>query len=140
MTIPFKINTRLDEPSKAEADGNPRWAGLKDSRVTRVGAFLRRTRIDELPQLWNVLRGDMSLVGPRPPLCSEVARYTQADRERLDVTPGLTCIWQVSGRSDVPFPQQVEMDIAYIRQRSLATDVALLARTVPAVIKGRGAY
>ena len=111
-----------------------------DPRITRVGRFIRRTSIDELPQLWNVLRGDMSLVGPRPPLCSEVARYTQADRERLDVTPGLTCIWQVSGRSDVPFPQQVEMDIAYIHQRSLATDVALLARTVPAVIKGRGAY
>ena len=111
-----------------------------DPRITRVGRFIRRTSIDELPQLWNVLRGDMSLVGPRPPLCSEVARDTQADRERLDVTPGLTCIWQVSGRSDVPFPQQVEMDIAYIRQRSLATDVALLARTVPAVIKGRGAY
>lgn len=111
-----------------------------DPRITRVGRLIRRTSIDELPQLWTVLRGDMSLVGPRPPLCSEVARYTQADRERLAVTPGLTCIWQVSGRSDIPFPQQVEMDIAYIRQRSLGTDIALLARTVPAVIKGRGAY
>lgn len=111
-----------------------------DPRITRVGRLIRRTSIDELPQLWTVLRGDMSLVEPRPPLCSEVARYTQADRERLAVTPGLTCIWQVSGRSDIPFPQQVEMDISYIRQRSLGTDIALLARTVPAVIKGRGAY
>jgi lipopolysaccharide/colanic/teichoic acid biosynthesis glycosyltransferase len=111
-----------------------------DPRITRVGRVIRRTSIDELPQLWSVLRGDMSLVGPRPPLTSEVAVYTQAERERLAVTPGLTCIWQVSGRSDIPFPQQVQMDIQYIRERSLGTDIALLARTVPAVIKGRGAY
>ena len=111
-----------------------------DPRITRVGRFIRRTSIDELPQLWSVARGDMSLVGPRPPLRSEVEHYTQADRERLAVVPGLTCIWQVSGRSEIPFPQQVQMDIEYIRQRSLGTDIALLARTVPAVIKGRGAY
>ena len=111
-----------------------------DPRITRVGRLIRRTSIDELPQLWNVLRGDMSLVGPRPPLCSEVARYTQADRERLAVTPGLTCIWQVSGRSEIPFEQQVQMDIAYIQQRSMGTDVKLLAKTLPAVVRGRGAY
>jgi lipopolysaccharide/colanic/teichoic acid biosynthesis glycosyltransferase len=111
-----------------------------DPRITRVGRFIRRASIDELPQLWSVLRGDMSLVGPRPPLCSEVARYSQTDRERLAVTPGLTCIWQVNGRSEVPFPQQVQMDLQYIRDRGLRTDIALLLRTVPAVIKGRGAY
>jgi lipopolysaccharide/colanic/teichoic acid biosynthesis glycosyltransferase len=82
----------------------------------------------------------MSLVGPRPPLPAEVARYTMLQRQRLSVTPGLTCIWQVNGRSEIPFPQQVLMDIDYIQQRSLGTDVKLLAQTLPAVIRGRGAY
>jgi lipopolysaccharide/colanic/teichoic acid biosynthesis glycosyltransferase len=113
---------------------------VRDPRITRVGRLIRRTSIDELPQLWCVLRGDMSLVGPRPPLVSEVARYTLRDRERLSVVPGLTCIWQVNGRSEVPFEQQVEMDLEYIRQNSLAADVKLIAETVPAVVKGRGAY
>ena len=117
-----------------------RSASREDDRITRVGRFIRRTSIDELPQLWCVLRGDMSLVGPRPPLVSEVARYTLRDRERLSVVPGLTCIWQVNGRSEVPFEQQVEMDLEYIRQNSLAADVKLIAETVPAVVKGRGAY
>lgn len=112
----------------------------RDPRITPIGRVIRRTSIDELPQLWCVLRGDMSLVGPRPPLPSEVARYSQADRERLTVTPGLTCIWQVNGRSEVPFPQQVEMDLEYIRQPSLWADLWLLIKTLPAVIKGRGAY
>jgi lipopolysaccharide/colanic/teichoic acid biosynthesis glycosyltransferase len=90
--------------------------------------------------LWCVLRGDMSLVGPRPPLPSEVRNYTLHDRERLSVEPGLTCIWQVNGRSEIPFDQQVKMDIDYIHQRSLKTDLKLLAKTVPAVVLGRGAY
>lgn len=112
----------------------------RDPRVTAVGRLIRRTSIDELPQLWCVLRGEMSLVGPRPPLVSEVQRYSLADRERLLVTPGLTCIWQVSGRSEVPFPEQVRMDLNYIRQPSLWADIKLLAKTLPAVIGGRGAY
>lgn len=112
----------------------------RDPRITPIGRLIRRTSIDELPQLWCVLRGDMSLVGPRPPLPSEVAQYTMADRERLLVTPGLTCIWQVSGRSEIPFPQQVEMDLDYIRRPSLWSDVWLLLKTLPAVIRGRGAY
>ncbi len=112
----------------------------RDPRVTPIGRFIRRFSIDELPQLWCVLSGDMSLVGPRPPLPSEVARYSLRDRERLIVVPGLTCIWQVNGRSEIPFDQQVEMDIDYIHRRSLWTDVKLLAKTVPAVIFGRGAY
>jgi exopolysaccharide biosynthesis polyprenyl glycosylphosphotransferase len=111
-----------------------------DPRITRVGKFIRRGSIDELPQLWNVLKGDMSLVGPRPPVPSEVAEYTLADRRRLDVIPGITCIWQVSGRSNIPFPQQVELDVAYIESQSFWGDVRLLLRTVPAVLLGRGAY
>ena len=112
----------------------------RDPRITGVGRIIRRTSIDELPQLWCVLRGHMSLVGPRPPLVGEVARYSLHDRERLTVVPGLTCIWQVNGRSEVPFPQQVEMDLEYIRQNSIAGDVKLIAETVPAVVKGKGAY
>jgi lipopolysaccharide/colanic/teichoic acid biosynthesis glycosyltransferase len=112
----------------------------RDPRITPVGRLIRRTSIDELPQLWSIVRGDMSLVGPRPPLVGEVARYTMEERQRLSVTPGLTCIWQVNGRSEIPFPQQVEMDIDYIQQRSIGNDLKLIAKTVPAVIRGRGAY
>ncbi|WP_052007310.1 sugar transferase [Burkholderia paludis] len=111
-----------------------------DPRITRIGRFIRRTSIDELPQLWCVLTGDMTLVGPRPPLPREVARYTPSDRGRLLVTPGLTCIWQVSGRANIAFPEQVTMDLAYIRERSLALDLKLLCKTVPAVLRGHGAY
>jgi exopolysaccharide biosynthesis WecB/TagA/CpsF family protein len=111
-----------------------------DPRVTRIGRFIRRTSIDELPQLFNVLRGDMSLVGPRPPLPSEVAEYSLKDRGRLGAVPGITCIWQVSGRSEIPFPQQVEMDLDYIQHQSFTKDVRLLLKTVPALLRGRGAY
>lgn len=111
-----------------------------DPRITRVGKLLRRTSMDELPQLLCVLKGDMTLVGPRPPMVSEVERYTLSDRRRLSVTPGLTCIWQVSGRSDIPFPKQAAMDVDYIRERSIALDLRLLFATVPAVLFGRGAY
>jgi lipopolysaccharide/colanic/teichoic acid biosynthesis glycosyltransferase len=111
-----------------------------DPRVTFLGRLIRRSSIDELPQLWCVLRGQMSLVGPRPPLVSEAQRYSQQDRERLLATPGLTCVWQVSGRSDVPFDQQVQMDLAYMRRPGLMTDLKLLCKTVPAVVRGRGAY
>jgi len=112
----------------------------RDPRITPVGRFIRRASLDELPQLWCVLRGTMSLVGPRPPLPAEVARYSLDDRERLAVTPGLTCIWQVNGRSEVPFPQQVQMDLDYIRQPGLWADLKLLLKTLPAVLRGRGAY
>jgi exopolysaccharide biosynthesis polyprenyl glycosylphosphotransferase len=111
----------------------------RDPRVTRVGAVLRRWSIDELPQLWNVLKGDMSLVGPRPPVPLEVAEYEPGERRRLSMRPGLTCIWQVSGRSTVAFPDWVKLDLQYIDTWSLAQDLRLLLRTVPAVIRGTGA-
>jgi lipopolysaccharide/colanic/teichoic acid biosynthesis glycosyltransferase len=112
----------------------------KDPRVTWIGRILRKLSIDELPQLWCVLKGDMSLVGPRPPIPQEVARYTLAERKRLDAVPGLTCIWQVSGRGNLPFPRQVELDVQYIQQQSLSLDLQLLWRTIPAVLSGKGAY
>jgi len=111
-----------------------------DPRITWIGRLIRRASIDEMPQLWCVLKGEMSLVGPRPPLVREVARYSISDRRRLEAIPGLTCYWQVQGRSEIPFPRQVELDAEYIENQSLALDVKLLAQTVPAVLGGRGAY
>lgn len=112
----------------------------EDPRVTVFGRILRKTSLDELPQLWNVLMGEMSLVGPRPPIPSEVARYSLEDRKRLDVKPGLTCFWQVSGRSDISFERQVEFDLAYIESQSFWLDMKLLLKTIPVVFLGRGAY
>lgn len=111
-----------------------------DPRVTKVGRIIRKTSIDELPQLWNVLKGEMSLVGPRPPVPREVDQYSLADRRRLEVIPGITCIWQVSGRSDIPFKQQVELDVQYIQSQSIWTDIKILLKTVPALLLGTGAY
>jgi len=112
----------------------------RDPRVTWIGRIIRKLSIDELPQLMCVLKGDMSLVGPRPPVPREVALYTLADRRRLDAVPGLTCIWQVSGRGDIPFPQQVQLDVDYIESQSFWLDIKLLLATVPAVLLGKGAY
>jgi len=112
----------------------------RDPRVTWIGRIIRKLSIDELPQFWCVLNGQMSLVGPRPPVPREVALYTVADRRRLDVTPGLTCIWQVSGRGDIPFPEQVQLDVKYIESQSFCLDIKLLFMTVPAVLLGKGAY
>ncbi len=112
----------------------------RDPRVTRLGQYLRRYSLDELPQLWNVLVGDMALVGPRPALDNEVKEYNSTDRERLAVIPGITCTWQVSGRSLVPFKQQVEMDRMYIHQASLYNDLKLIIKTIPAVFGGKGAW
>jgi lipopolysaccharide/colanic/teichoic acid biosynthesis glycosyltransferase len=111
-----------------------------DPRVTRVGRLLRRTSLDELPQLLNVLRGEMSLVGPRPALPREVVEYTPRQRQRLCVTPGVTGLWQVSGRADVSFEDAVEMDLHYVQNQSLWLYIKILLLTVPAVLTGRGAY
>jgi lipopolysaccharide/colanic/teichoic acid biosynthesis glycosyltransferase len=121
-----------------EQDG-PAFKIVNDPRVTGVGRFLRKTSIDELPQLFNVLLGDMSLVGPRPLPVDESQRCEAWQRRRLDVTPGLTCIWQVRGRSQVTFSEWARMDVQYIRSRSLLADLALLVKTIPAVLFRRGA-
>jgi lipopolysaccharide/colanic/teichoic acid biosynthesis glycosyltransferase len=111
----------------------------KDPRITKAGAIIRKASIDELPQLWNVLKGDMSLVGPRPPVPEEVSQYEYLERKRLGVTPGITCIWQVSGRSNIKFKQQVQMDVEYIENQTIANDLKLLVKTIPAVLTGKGA-
>ncbi len=110
-----------------------------DPRVTPIGRFIRKFSIDELPQLWNVLKGDMTLVGPRPAVPQEVEQYTEYQKQRLLAVPGITCIWQVTGRSDIPFEQQVELDLQYIRKASTLLDLKLLFQTIPAVLTARGA-
>ena len=111
-----------------------------DPRITRIGRFIRKYSIDELPQLFNVLEGSMSLVGPRPPLPMEVAQYTLDERKRLHIKPGITCIWQVSGRSDIPFKKQVQLDEQYIKNHGLFMDIVILLKTIPAILTGKGAY
>ena len=111
-----------------------------DPRITRVGRFLRRSSLDEFPQLWNILKGDMSIVGPRPQIPSEVAQYTPRQNLRLLATPGLTCLWQVSGRSQLDFDAWMELDLEYVRNRGLRFEIMILLRTLPAVIERKGAY
>jgi lipopolysaccharide/colanic/teichoic acid biosynthesis glycosyltransferase len=110
-----------------------------DPRITCVGKWLRKFSFDELPQLYNVLIGDMSLVGPRPPVPREVAKYSLGHRRRLAIKPGITCIWQISGRSEIDFSGQVQLDVNYIEHQTLWTDFVIMARTVPAVLSGKGA-
>ena len=134
---------RLKDTLLSQSDhaaGSVTFKMKHDPRITPVGRIIRKLSIDELPQLWCVLNGEMTLVGPRPPVPREVAQYTLADRRRLDVVPGLTCLWQVGGRGDIAFPEQVVMDVDYIESQSLLLDLQILARTVPAVLLGRGAY
>ena len=126
--------------SQNESAGGVIFKMKKDPRITRIGRILRRFSIDEAPQFFNVLAGDLSLVGPRPPLPSEVAQYTLEDRKRLHVKPGLTCLWQIGGRSDIPFKQQVRLDMEYIHSRSIWQDICIMLKTIPAVLFGRGAY
>ncbi len=122
-----------------EANG-PVFKIRSDPRITAVGRVIRKLSLDEVPQLVNVIRGEMSLVGPRPPLPEEVATYTPYQFQRLQASPGITCIWQVSGRSEIDFETWVEMDLQYIRDWTLRKDLGLLVRTIPAVLSGRGAY
>jgi exopolysaccharide biosynthesis polyprenyl glycosylphosphotransferase len=131
---------RLDALRVHNEASGPLFKMRRDPRVTRVGAVLRRWSLDELPQLLNVLKGDMSLVGPRPPLPSEVEQYEDWQLGRLRALPGLTGLWQVSGRSEVPFHDMVRLDLHYIRNWSLGLDIEILMRTIPAVLTNRGAY
>ncbi len=131
---------RLEELQSSNEVSGPVFKIRNDPRVTRIGSLLRRTSLDELPQLLNVLKGEMSLVGPRPPLPKEVEQYRPRDAVRLSVKPGLTCLWQISGRSTVGFDEWMEYDREYVRRMSLRLDVSILVRTVWAVLSCRGAF
>lgn len=138
------MDTNAEEKKKElkplnETDG-PVFKITNDPRISKVGKFIRKSSIDELPQLINVLRGEMTIVGPRPPLPNEVAQYTPEQMHRLDLKPGLTCYWQCSGRSDLSFEKWMELDFKYIQECGLWTDLKIILKTVPAVLTGRGAY
>lgn len=129
------LDTLLQEN---EMDG-PVFKIKNDPRITRVGKVLRKTGLDELPQLWNILKGDMSIVGPRPPLPREVEQYSDYEKQRLYITPGLTCYWQVQPhRNEISFEEWVELDLKYIRERSFLTDWKLIFRTIGSVLRGSG--
>jgi exopolysaccharide biosynthesis polyprenyl glycosylphosphotransferase len=130
---------RKDELKHLNEMDGPVFKIKNDPRVTRVGRFLRKFSLDELPQMWNVLKGDMSLVGPRPPVPSEVEKYEFWARRRLSIRPGLTCLWQISGRNSINFQQWMELDLQYIDNWTLGLDFKILLKTVPAVLGGRGA-
>jgi lipopolysaccharide/colanic/teichoic acid biosynthesis glycosyltransferase len=129
---------RVEMEALNEMDG-PVFKSSRDPRVTFIGKIIRRFSIDELPQLFNVLRGDMSLVGPRPPIPQEVARYERWQRRRLSMKPGMTCLWQISGRNEVSFDDWMKLDLVYIDNWSLLLDLKILLKTVPVVLLGRGA-
>jgi exopolysaccharide biosynthesis polyprenyl glycosylphosphotransferase len=143
----YKLRTMVEDAESMlsslqeenELDG-PTFKIRDDPRVTAVGRVLRRTSIDELPQLWNVLRGDMAMVGPRPALPSEAAEWPPLAFQRLRVRPGLTGMWQVAGRNLTRFDEYLRLDLYYVDNWSLITDLAIVAKTVPTVIAGRGAY
>lgn len=121
-----------------DEQGQPKFKLAADPRITPVGHWLRKTSLDELPQLWNVLLGEMSLVGPRPVPAYEVALYQPGHFERLMALPGITGLWQVEGRGEVTFEEMMRLDINYVQRRSLGLDLAILVRTIPAVLRGRG--
>ncbi len=133
-----KLKDRLLQQN--EMKGGVLFKMKNDPRITRTGRFIRKYSIDELPQFWNVLVGDMSLVGPRPAVVREVVLYTVDERQRLLAKPGLTCFWQVGGRSDIDFAGQVGLDVRYIQSESFWLDLKLLFQTVPAVLFGKGAF
>jgi lipopolysaccharide/colanic/teichoic acid biosynthesis glycosyltransferase len=143
----YKFRTMVADAEARKAElahlnemSGPVFKIARDPRITRVGAFLRKSSIDELPQLWNVLKGDMSLVGPRPPLPDEVARYDARQAQRLSVVPGITGLWQVSGRSSLPdFDNWLALDLAYAQRQSLGLDLQILLKTVLVVVTAKGA-
>lgn len=132
-----KLRDKLSEQNEVTG---PMFKMKNDPRITSVGRFLRRTSLDELPQLWNVLLGDMSLVGPRPPLPKEVVKYSEYDRQRLWVIPGCTGLWQVTERNNVGFDRMVELDLEYIQKRSLLLDTKIILMTFWVIIRPNGAY
>ncbi len=143
----YKFRTMVVDADARKADllarnemSGPVFKLRDDPRITPLGRFLRRYSLDELPQLWSVLKGDMSLVGPRPPLRSEYARFTLWQRQKLAVKPGITCLWQISGRNNIrDFDEWVRLDLDYIRRWSLRLDLEILLKTIPAVLAARGA-
>ena len=131
--------SRLADLMKDNEMDGPAFKIKRDPRITRVGGLLRRTGLDELPQLWNIIKGDMSIVGPRPPLPREVAQYNDHQKQRLSVTPGLTCYWQIQPqRNDLTFDQWMELDLKYIRERSFLVDWKIILRTFRVVFSGQG--
>lgn len=144
----YKFRTMVVDAEKRRAElehlnemSGPAFKMKRDPRITKVGSVLRKLSLDELPQLWNVLKGDMSLVGPRPPLPSEVAQYTARQAQRLSVVPGITGLWQVSGRNSLPdFDAWLELDLQYVRTQSFWLDLRILAKTVLVVLLARGAH
>jgi exopolysaccharide biosynthesis polyprenyl glycosylphosphotransferase len=132
-------HARRDEVNHLNEMTGPVFKAKEDPRVTSIGRFLRKFSLDELPQLWNVLKGDMSLVGPRPPIPEEVRSYHRWHRRRLSMKPGLTCLWQISGRNNIDFDRWMQMDLQYIDNWSPSLDMKILLRTIPAVLSGRGA-
>lgn len=135
-----EADRRLAELQGHNEQEGPVFKMKADPRITPVGQFLRRSSVDEIPQIINVLRGEMSIVGPRPPLPVEVARYQPWHRRRLDVKPGITCLWQIAGRSHIGFDEWMRLDMQYLRTRGLRTDLGIFLKTVPAVMARRGAY
>jgi len=136
----MRIDAHLIQPDVRNEQTGPVFKNRRDPRVTRLGIWLRRLSIDEMPQIVNVLRGEMSLVGPRPPIPAEVTRYEPWQIGRLSVKPGLTCVWQVSGRCEIQFHDWVRLDLWYVQHQSLAVDLWLLLRTPWSVLTCRGAY
>jgi len=137
---PFDVLKLRTMVQGAEHKGAGLAINQDDPRITRVGELLRRTSVDELPNLWNVLRGDMSLIGPRPTLPAQVEQYTPRQRRRLEIKPGITGWAQVNGRASLPWPERIELDLYYIDHRSLALDVRILRRTLAIVLGGDGIY
>ena len=137
---PFEIYKLRTMVSGAEFTGAGLAISEGDTRITRVGKLLRRYSLDELPNLWNVVRGEMAIVGPRPTLEGQVRTYTERQRGRLAVRPGITGWAQINGRASLPWPQRIELDLWYVEHRSLALDLQILARTVQMVIRGHGIY
>jgi lipopolysaccharide/colanic/teichoic acid biosynthesis glycosyltransferase len=139
-TMYVDAEERLKDLMKYNESDGPLFKMKNDPRITRVGRFLRRFSIDELPQIINVLKGELSLVGPRPPIPSEVEKYDEWEMKRMNVKQGITGLWQISGRSDLSFEEMARLDLYYIQNWSIEMDIKIILKTIPAVLFGKGAY